>query len=427
MRPRLRPNYMHGFCPLNPFVSIIGIQKISHSKDRPGRGLWIQIALPFLVFVAAGSVALTAWLETSFQRGSRERFATLARTNAAFIRGSRLPHSAKTADDLGRILNLKVYFQDRSIPPATDESTASAPVDQAVSLVLVRPKGTQPLFQPLTLFVLAVFWALTLALAGALARGVVRPLRRLAERLPQVEEEIAERRDEIGLLARAYNSERQRRESAERLALLGRMATGLAHEIHNPLSGIRMHLQLLQSETSSESIPIALGETAKIEGLVNQWMFLARPAPPRTSPADVGELLDAVTRSIRPLADHARVRIERDIPPGLRVAADARRLNQALGNVALNAIQAMPGGGTLRVAAHNGGGAVVVIFRDSGGGFSENALAHYAELFYSEKEGGMGIGLNVASEIVKAHEGALRVENSPDGGAVVTIELPALS
>ena len=276
---------------------------------------------------------------------------------------------------------------------------------------------------------------------------LVRPLRLLAERLPYSEDKAsqplpgAERRDEIGLLARAYVAahaqlvtERQRREQAERLALLGRMATGLAHEIHNPLAGIRMHLQLLESAGASdlpalagESIPVALGETAKIENLVNQWMFLARPEPPRISPADVGELLGGVTRAMRPLAAHARVLIENRVPAGLRVAADGRRLSQALGNVVINAIQAMPGGGKLRVTASNGGDAVTIAFRDGGAGFSEKALAQYAELFYSEKEGGMGIGLNVASEIVKAHAGRLRVENSAAGGAVVTIELPALA
>ena len=371
-------------------------------SNQPFRGLGVQIALPFLVFVVAGSVALTAWLETNFQRESREKFAALAKTNADFIRGSRLARSERTAGDLSRILNLEVYFQKQSgelVPPGVQNpgqnyEEAAAPLDEGDSLILIRAKPVSTAhFQPLTLLVLAVFWALTLALAWALTRGVVRPLR-----------------------------------------LLGKMATGLAHEIHNPLSGIRMHLQLLDSATPSElpavaaeSIPIALGETAKIENLVNQWMFLVRPEPPRTSPADVGELIGGITRLIQPLADHARVDISREIPGGLRVAADSRRLGQALGNVMLNAIQAMPGGGSLRVAARNGSGMITVTFHDSGGGFSEKALAHYADLFYSEREGGMGIGLNVASEIVKAHRGALRVGNGPGGGAVVTIELPASS
>ncbi len=436
----------------------------------------MQIALPFLVFVAAGSVALTAWLETSFQRESRARFAALAKTNADFIRGSRLPRTERTAEDLGRILNLEVYFRDEKgelVPRPGDGSAAqdaalrsaapalgvvslggsyeavAAGLDSGESLILLRARrvSTPPL-QTVTVLVLGVFWALTLALAWALTRGLVRPLRLLARRLPHIDSNAlpsalpgAERDDEIGVLARTFLAthvqliaERRGREEAERLALLGKMATGLAHEIHNPLAGIRMHLQLLDSAAplelramAAESIPIALDETAKIENLVNQWMFLARPEPPRTSPANLGELIGGVARSVQALAGHARVEIASRIPAGLRVAADSRRLGQAFGNVMINAIQAMPGGGAFLVSAHNGGGAVTVTFQDSGGGFSEGALAHYADLFYSEKEGGMGIGLSVTSEIVKAHSGALLAENRPGGaGAVVAIELPAL-
>ena len=318
-------------------------------------------------------------------------------------------------------------------------------LDTGSDLVFVRtvPGVGTGILRPATVLVFVVFWGLTLALAATLTRGIARPLRLLAARLPHIGDDDestlpgAERRDEIGLLARTYLTthtqlvaERAARGKAERLALLGKMTTGLAHEIHNPLAGIRLHLQLLESTPPpqlaavvAESVPIVLGETAKIETLVNQWMFLVRPEPPQTSPNALAALVESVLRPLQPMAAHARVQLEADILLPLHIEADARRLGQAMGNIVINAIQAMPGGGVLRLSGHAHGRNAVLTFQDTGRGFSAAALAHHAELFFSEKEGGIGIGLTVAAEIVKAHNGALRVGNDP-AGAVVTIELP---
>jgi signal transduction histidine kinase len=301
------------------------------------------------------------------------------------------------------------------------------------------------LLRPEPVAALIAFWGMSVGLAWALARGLVRPLRLLAERLPHIEDDAdatlpgAQRSDEIGQLARAYlhtraqlADERARRARAERLALLGRMATGLAHEIHNPLSAIRMHAQLIDSSpdgevvaAARESLPTLLGETHKIQSLVNQWMFLARPDPPQSTPADLGEIVADALRALAPQARHAGVRIVSETPAGLRAKVDAKRISQAIGNIAINAIQAMPGGGTLTVTGCQAGGARIM-FRDGGPGFSRKALAHYADLFYSEKEGGMGIGLSVSSEILRAHGGALEVANAPEGGAIVTLRFPEL-
>jgi signal transduction histidine kinase len=211
------------------------------------------------------------------------------------------------------------------------------------------------------------------------------------------------------------------------------MATGLAHEIHNPLAAIRLHAQLIDSapdaefsETARDALPVLLDETARIEGLVNQWMFLARPVPPQTSAADLSELVANVAHGHRAFAAPARVEIIQYLEPRLTVSMDSRRMTQALRNVIVNAIHAMPSGGTLTITGRRQGGNVRLEFADTGGGFSPTALARHAELFYTEKEGGMGIGLSVSTEILKAHRGVLTVGNGPDGGAVVTFLIPAV-
>ena len=452
--------------------------------------LWLRLAAPFLLFVVAGSIGIALWLHAAARRESQTVFATLARTNAEFIRSAKLPANERVAESIGRVLGMDVFFRQtawdmetgeggamniqksRELVPApsgplaehagllgelvsgqgivragADCEAIAVPMEKDRSLIVVR--RVQPaigfLLKPETLLVLAGFWLFSVGLAWALARGLVRPLRLLAERLPHIQSDAevslpgAGRHDEIGQVARAYlearaqlGAERARREQAERLAILGRMATGLAHEIHNPLSAIRMHAQLIDSATDGEqaaalrdSLPVLLGETAKIEGLVNQWMFLARPAPPQTAPADLGEIVAGVVRALGPQAAHARVEIANELPAGLRANVDARRLSQAIGNIAMNAIQAMPGGGALTITGWRGD-SVRLVFRDTGAGFSAKALAQHAELFSSEKEGGMGIGLSVTAEILKAHRGALLVGNGPDGGAVVTVQLPLL-
>lgn len=490
-------------------------------RPRPSP-LWLRLAGPMLLFVVAGSIVLALWIHASARRDSRTVFATLARTNADFIRSTRLPANERVAESIGRVLGMQVFFRHgawdmvrggaggfqfrpgRELIPApqgplaahSDLLHALRPTDgiiragagfEAIAVAveenttLIVARRVEPalsfLLQPRTLLVLGAFWLLSVGLAWALTDRLVRPVRLIAERLPHIEDDAepnlpgSERPDEIGQLARAYldtraqlADERARREKIERLALLGRMATGLAHEIHNPLAAIRMHAQLIASTpepdlpvATRDSLPVLLGETARIEGLVNQWMFLARPAPPQTALADLATLVGEVVRTLAPQAAHARVELHDRTVPGLCAKVDTRRITQAIGNVLLNAIHALPGGGRVTVQGEmldvqgamleagcrmldeeaarppavpssnqQPAASIRLTFHDTGPGFSARALLHHAELFFSEKEGGMGIGLSVTSEILRAHGGSLQVANAPEGGAVVTFVLPAL-
>jgi signal transduction histidine kinase len=315
-----------------------------------------------------------------------------------------------------------------------------APLESGYDLVLVR---TGFVFRNVgwlrpVLPVLVLFWLLALFVAWLVSRSLVRPLQHLAAKLPDIEtpENIelpeAGRKDEIGDVARAFvrtraalQEERAERERAEKMAVLGRMAAALAHEIQNPVAAIKMHAQLQGAAEPDGTAQIIEREASRIESLVNQWMFLSKPQPPAMGEVDVPELLAQAVRSHQPQLDHAQVNVTlrcNDVP---RVPGDARRLIQVFSNLIMNAIQAMPRGGTLSITVErtpaNG---VSISFADTGGGFSTEALSRFAEFFFSEKEGGMGIGLSVSSEIVKAHGGTLHVANRPDGGAVVAVTLP---
>jgi signal transduction histidine kinase len=347
--------------------------------------LWWRVGTPFLLFVISGSVGLIIFFQTTYKRQSYREFEQLAKANADFIRTSHLPATDRFADYLTRVVGVAVYFQ-KAPPLRPGQESVTVNIEPGTDLILVRDKPSllRYLFRPVSLSILLAFWTLSLALAWAITRGIVRP----------------------------YLETQRKLVEAERLALLGKMAAALAHEIQNPVAAIRLHAQLAGSA-------VIVNEAAAIESLVNQWMFLAKPEPPQTSRLDLAELLSDAVRALAPTAGHAQVRIVLKADSETYVQADARRLGQAVRNLIINAIQAMPAGGTLTITATG----ATITFADTGAGFSPEALRRAGQMFYSEREGGMGIGLSVVREIVQAHGGKLAIANQPAGGACVTIQL----
>ena len=333
--------------------------------------LILRVAAPFFLFIIAGTVALVLLLNAAYQRHSATEFAALARADAEFIRAAHIPPTARFAEYLTQVLGVEVRFQPAGATDPQHEAV-TVPIQPGLELTLIRERATV-LWRPATLGALAVFWGLSLALGWA----VVVPYLR-----------------------------------TQRLAMLGQMVTALAHEIQNPVAAIRLHAQLAGHAT-------IIAEAAAIESLVSQWMFLARPAPPRKSPVDLEALLAEAVAALTPMADHAQVQIEFSPGSGTTIAGDARRLGQAFRNLIVNAIQAMATGGALRITVCGRR----IIFADTGPGFSATALARCPRMFYTEKDGGMGIGLAVANEIVKAHGGKLSLANRAAGGAEVCLEL----
>jgi signal transduction histidine kinase len=420
-----------------------------------------RVGMPLVLLVLVEIACLGVVLSWQISDTDHERFVGLATRTGLSIDVSSLPTSQEMARQLERISGHAVFFRNKRAvldpspsrhishlplaaipanraPVSFDNFEAIAvPLEGKDDLVMVREVHS-PLFEPLVVQVLAAFLLLAILTAWLVVRGLVRPLQHLKNQLPQIEKagplDLPEalRNDEIGDLARAFvrtrqalQDERVARERAEKLAVLGRMTAALAHEVQNPVAAIRMHAQLWRGAAADGTAATIEHEASRIENLLNQWMFLTRPEPPAVADLDVGALLARVVAMHRAQADHAAVRVRLDTSPGLVVAADGRRIEQVFRNLLTNALQAMPGGGTLEIAAQRAAGELRVTFTDTGHGFSARALERFAEYFYSEKEGGMGIGLSVAHEIVKAHGGKLAVANRDGGGAVVTVELPA--
>ena len=419
-----------------------------------------RVALPFVLLVLLETVGLAVFLGQQVAGEERTRLQRVATANAAFIENSSLPTTDRLAESLRRISGYEVFFRRYgALEPqpgphlaglplanlAADQQThrhgafecIAVPIAQKHDLLLVHHL-VDPWLDPRVLAVLAAFLLLALLTAWLIGRDLVRPLRHLASQLPHIETAgpltlpEASRSDEIGDLARAFlrtqqalHAEQAARERIEKLAVLGRMTAALAHEVQNPIAAIRMHAQLWRGPDPDGAKATIEQEALRIEGMLNQWMFLTRPEPPATAPVDLGALLAKVAAMQRHQAEHAAVRIDLAADADLVVTADSRRLEQVFRNLLTNAVQAMPGGGTLTIRAERHGADVRITFADTGVGFSAEALRRFAEYFFSEKEGGMGIGLSVAHEILKAHGGRLGAAPRDGGGAVVTAELPA--
>ena len=440
---------------------------MSPSATPPHRSLAARLGGVFLLFVIAGSLLLVIWLGKQQQAEAERVFLRLAHTDADFVQRLNLPRSAKLAEDLQQLLRMNIYFRDeagRFEPALTGDfiqvlkevprnevrdleggqQVLILRLDARHDMVFLRsaPEATLSLWNPATRNALLAFWLISAALGWVVAGQVVRPVARLTRGLGGFFEsrnhvpEETKRGDEIGELARALTqarddllNEREKREQSERMALLGRVATGLAHEIKNPLAAIQLHTQLMDATTldaeSAQSLQHVQAEARVIEGLVNQWLYLTRPAPPKMQMLKPGEVLMETVETLRAQAHHAGVQLVAETTlPSAQIQGDRARLQQAFRNVILNGIQAMPRGGELRIEIGDDAGRCRLTFQDSGSGFSEAALAHGAELFFSEKEGGMGVGLNVVQEIISAHGGGIMLKNHPQGGAVVVIALP---
>ena len=438
--------------------------------ESPMTSLRIRIPLVFALFVILGSVSLLWVFESRQQSEEREAFAELARMNVAYMERTRIPRTEVMAGRLSEVIGAEVYFRDpksgllmgpegSDLPQQASSLQAGGEVHHLPDgrmLVAIRDGGgvetifiRDPQFVGLgdlgadAWLAIGLFWALSIALGFGLSRWLSNPLGSLVEALPKVGSEDSlpalpkHRRDEIGSLARALEEthvslkeERDRRRQAERLALLGRMATGMAHEIRNPAAAIRLHAELMDASAPDDlakSRAVILDESERLENLVGQWMYYSRPEPPKRSQLDLGELLRQVISTMEPQANHAGVEIEYavDADMKMQVAADRHRMQQVFSNLLLNGIQAMPTGGKLSVDGELDGEWLVIRIEDEGKGFSEAALDRAGEAFFSEREGGLGLGLAVATDICEAHRGKLTVSNlEGGGGACIRVELP---
>jgi two-component system NtrC family sensor kinase len=222
---------------------------------------------------------------------------------------------------------------------------------------------------------------------------------------------------------------------SEKLASIGKLAAGIAHEINNPLGGILIYSHLILEDTPPggahhENLKKIVKETTRCKDIVKGLLDFARPKEPEMSPTDIPEVLDRCLALMERQALFQNIRIEKSYAPDLpRVVADGGQLQQVFMNIILNAAESMNGQGTLglRVDLDVNRDELTVEISDSGHGIKEEDKARLFEPFFTTKEVGKGTGLGLAISygIVRKHRGSIAVESEVEKGARFTVRLPA--
>lgn len=215
---------------------------------------------------------------------------------------------------------------------------------------------------------------------------------------------------------------------ADRLSSIGQLAASMAHEIRNPLAGIRGAVDVLNWPTTSEAVRqefrgIIAKESARLERLLTRLLNYARPRAPQYQQVDVVHCFDLVTDLLAYAAAPGGITLRKevaDLPP---VECDPEQLNQVLLNLLLNAIQSMPEGGEIVLSARPVDSKIQVEVRDEGCGF-EGDLETLFEPFFSTKGNGTGLGLSVARQIVSQHGGTITATRNASRGMTFSIVLP---
>lgn len=241
-------------------------------------------------------------------------------------------------------------------------------------------------------------------------------------------QELQRTAEELGKVYNELQATFEQVRRADRLAAIGQLAAGLAHEIRNPLASIDGAAEVIEAgasgEVKAETLRIIRQECVRLNRLLAGLLDFARPRPPEWRDVVVREVLDSVVELVRHSAGK-NVRFETHSPedlPALR--CDREQLAQVVMNLALNAAQAMPGGGTVRLSAVPDAGGVLIIVTDEGEGISGEQMEKVFEPFFTTKMSGTGLGLAVVQQIVVRHGGTVKATRNDLRGMTFAIYLP---
>jgi signal transduction histidine kinase len=335
---------------------------------------------------------------------------------------------------------------------ATTAEVAGLPWRYMAELPVSEALGPLRQLRRLSLLLGLIFTSLLLVTAWFVAGGIVAPVRRLVAATRRVAKGDLDTRvevgedDEIGALGAAFNDmtrelaeasgrveamHRREIERAHQLATVGELASGVAHEIKNPVVGISNGLDLVRRRVGpgdgslGEIMEEMDRQLLRIEDAVRDLLAFARPATPRLAPADPARVAGRAARLVRPAAETANVALEirtpHDLPP---VAMDEEMIRQALVTLMMNAVQATPEGGQVSVSLGCDGTDLRIRVHDTGRGIAEDAFEDIFKPFFTTRHSGTGLGLSITREIAERHGGRVEVRSRVGRGASFTLVLP---
>jgi signal transduction histidine kinase len=247
---------------------------------------------------------------------------------------------------------------------------------------------------------------------------------------------VQEKNSQIGALLIMRDPESVRRigdeiEMSRRLSASGRLTRGVAHEVKNPINAIVLHLQLLRNKLASQEpdtrrhMDIIDSEIRRLDRVVQTLVDFTRPRDLHLEEVDLRRLMEDVAQLAAPDAGQHGVTIERHMPEQrLPIKVDVDLMKQAILNVVLNGVQAMPNGGLLTISAHRENNAVVAEVRDQGSGIPRDVHDKIFELYFTTKKDGSGIGLAQTYQVLQWHYGSVDFESAEETGTVFRFHIP---
>ena len=301
----------------------------------------------------------------------------------------------------------------------------------------------------------AFFFALsagTLVLAFVIGLVAILSLRPLGE-LKRAAREIAagdlhqrvqiKSHDEVGDLAREFNrmadaieqrdnalrKQQEQLIQSEKMAVIGRMASKISHEVRNPLNALSLNFEMLQDEARTDEARKTLQamqtEIDRLNRVTDNYLTLARTPKPESRDADLKTVLTHLDSLVRAECDRKNVRFQMDVSPELpSVRTDGTRMEQAFLNLFRNAVEAAGPGGSVGLQARAENGSIVVEVWDNGPGIPPDVLPRIFEPFFTTKEKGTGLGLAITSEIVREEGGSIECRSTPGEGTRFRVALP---
>lgn len=272
---------------------------------------------------------------------------------------------------------------------------------------------------------------------------VLRPIRRLLEgtrviasgrldhRIPvRVRNELGELAESFNTMTKSLEDTRGQLLQSERLSSLGRLSAGIAHEINNPITGIlltatSMQEDAVQGTKDRENLDLIVRETQRCRDIVRGLLDFARQAPFQPTSEDLAEVVRRAVQIVSAQAALARIPVRVELPDLPRVSIDAKQMQQVFLNLLVNALDAMPDGGAIRIDGRAENGDVVIDVTDTGMGIPPEHRARLFEPFFSTKESkGTGLGLAIVWGIVEQHGGRIDVQSVVGRGTTFSVRVP---
>jgi two-component system NtrC family sensor kinase len=359
------------------------------------------------------------------------------------------------------------YTPDCHAHPPEQKVLGVLDIGMSLEDVDTEIKGTQ---NKMIFFAIIAFLVISATISISIRRYVTRPVRELVKETQKIAKgELSngvpiESEDEIGQLASAFSQMtldlkkadeklvewgktleqkvRQRTEElrktenqliqSDKVASLGKLAAGVAHEINSPLTGVLTYSSLLlkakkEGDPEREDLEVIVNETNRCKKIVKGLLDFARQTAPQKTLSDINEVIEKSIDLVAHQASMQNVKIEKKIKPDLpKTMLDVGQIQQVFINILLNAIEAMPQGGTLTVSSGIQDEVAAIQFTDTGIGIPKEILPKILDPFFTTKEQGKGtgLGLSVSYGIIERHRGKLEVKSKVGEGTTFTVKLP---